>query len=346
MSSPHEGGAPGAGASGASPGAPGADAVAPVVLISGAAGGIGAAAARRFVAGGWRVALSDLPGERLDAVAAELGGVERVAADGGRAPDGGASGGRAPDGGASGDRVVVAAGDLRTKAACDEIVAAAVAATGRLDCLVSAAGVWTEGPAEETREEEWERVLDVNLKGLFFLAAAAIPHLARASSGESWSLSDQKSPVLAAGEGAVGAAQEGAEGAAGARAAGGSIVNLSSDAGIQGNNGAAVYCASKGGVSNLTRALALELAPRGIRVNAVCPGDVETPMLAHQADAYGGGDPDGYRRALLDAYPQREAARFTRPEEVAELIWYLAQPAAAPITGANMSIDFGLSAGV
>ncbi|HST38723.1 MAG TPA: SDR family oxidoreductase, partial [Conexibacter sp.] len=240
------------------------------------------------------VVLSDLPGERLDAVAAELGGVDSVAADGVR------------EGG--GSRVVVAAGDLRTKAACDEIVATALAATGRLDCLVSAAGVWTEGPAEETREEEWERVLDVNLKGLFFLAAAAIPHLARGG--------------------------------------GGSIVNLSSDAGIQGNDGAAVYCASKGGVSNLTRALALELAPRGIRVNAVCPGDVETPMLAHQAETYGGGDPDGYRRALLDAYPQRGAARFTRPEEVAELIWYLAQPAAAPITGANMSIDFGLSAGV
>lgn len=254
---------------------------APVVLISGAAGGIGAATARRFAAGGWRVALTDLPGARLDALAQEL---ERDGALAGSLP-----------------------ADLRTADACRETVAAAAAAGGRLDCLVCAAGVWTEGPAEETEEAAWDHVLDVNLKGLFFLAAAAIPHLAETR---------------------------------------GAIVNLSSDAGVQGNAGAAVYCASKGGVTNLTRALALELAPRGVRVNAVCPGDVDTPMLRAQARDFGGGDEPGYLRALLDSYPQKEAARFTTPEEVAELIWFLAQPAAAPITGANLSIDFGLSAGV
>ena len=80
-------------------------------------------------------------------------------------------------------------------------------------------------------------------------------------------------------------------------------MNLSSDAGLQGNAGAAVYCASKGAVSNLTRALALELAPRGVRVNAVCPADVETPMLRYQAETFGGGDPDGYRRRLLAELP-------------------------------------------
>ncbi|HET7294623.1 MAG TPA: SDR family oxidoreductase, partial [Vicinamibacteria bacterium] len=178
---------------------------------------------------------------------------------------------------------------------------------GRLDCLVNAAGLWTEGPAEETREEDFDRVLGVNLKGLFFLSAAAIPHLVET---------------------------------------GGSIVNLSSDAGLQGNTGAAVYCASKGAVSNLTRALALELAPRGVRVNAVCPADVDTPMLRYQADRFGGGDPDAYFGRLLAHYPQQQRARFLRPEEVAELIFFLAQPAAAGITGANLSIDFGLSAGI
>jgi NAD(P)-dependent dehydrogenase (short-subunit alcohol dehydrogenase family) len=169
---------------------------------------------------------------------------------------------------------------------------------------VNAAGLWTEGPAELTREEDFDRVLDVNLKGLFFLSAAAIPHLEKT---------------------------------------GGSIVNLSSDAGIQGNTGAAVYCASKGAVSNLTRALALELAPRGVRVNAVCPGDVDTPMLRGQADA--SSDPAAYVARLLAGYPQKQRARFLRAEEVAELIFYLAQPAAAGITGANLSIDFGVSAG-
>lgn len=98
-------------------------------------------------------------------------------------------------------------------------------------------------------------------------------------------------------------------------------------------------------MSNLTRALALELAPRGVRVNAVCPSDVDTPMLAGQARSFGGEDPAAYLERMLALYPQGDAARFAQPAEVAELIWYLAQRHAAPITGANLSIDFGLTAG-
>jgi len=250
-----------------------------VVLISGAGGGMGAAAAERFAEGGWKVAITDVDTDRLEKVSAHLG-----------------------------DAVVATIpADIRGADACRQVVQDAAAATGRLDSLICAAGLWTEGPADETKEEDWDRVIDVNLKGLFFLVASAIPHLEKV---------------------------------------GGSIINLSSDAGIQGNAEAAVYCASKGGVSNLTKALALELAPRGVRVNAVCPGDVSTPMLDYQAEAFGGGDPEGYRRSLLSVYPQKERARFIEAEEVAELIWFLAQPPAAPITGANMSIDFGLSAGI
>jgi NAD(P)-dependent dehydrogenase (short-subunit alcohol dehydrogenase family) len=250
-----------------------------VVLVSGGAGGIGGAAAARFAAAGWRVAVTDRDGDALAGRARELGAALAAAP----------------------------VADLLRVEDCRSAVEATVAAAGRLDCLVNAAGVWTEGPADETREEDFDRVLGVNLKGLFFLSAAAIPHLARTR---------------------------------------GSIVNLSSDAGLQGNAGAAVYCASKGAVSNLTRALALELAPRGVRVNAVCPCDVETPMIRYQAEAFGGGDPEGYRRRLLQHYPQGPAARFLRAEEVAELIFFLAQPHAAGITGANLSIDFGLSAGI
>lgn len=249
------------------------------VLITGAGGGMGAAAAERFAAGGWKVVITDVDGERLSELANELG-----------------------------DSVVgVIEADIRSADACREIVQKAVAAAGRLDSLVCAAGVWTEGPADLTEEDEWDRVIDVNLKGLFFMNAAAIPHLEKTS---------------------------------------GSIINLSSDAGIQGNTEAAVYCASKGGVSNLTKALALELAPRGVRVNAICPGDVATPMLEYQAQTFGKSDPDAYRRALLDSYPQKQRARFIEPSEVAELIWFLAQEPATPITGANIAIDFGLSAGV
>jgi NAD(P)-dependent dehydrogenase (short-subunit alcohol dehydrogenase family) len=240
----------------------------PVVLVTGAAGGIGGAVTARFAAGGWRVFATDrsVAGLPWPAIAADV---------------------RRPD-------------------ECRGAIGAAVAAHGRLDALVNCAGVWHEGPAETTTEAAWDEVLDVNLKGTFFCCAAAVPHL---------------------------------------RATRGGIVNISSDAGIQGNLGAAVYCASKGGVSNLTRALALELAPHGVRVNAVCPGDVDSPMLRRQAADHGGDDPDGYLARLLSLYPQGAAARFTRPDEVAELVWFLAQPHAAPITGANLTIDFGLSAG-
>ena len=241
-----------------------------VALVTGAAGGLGSAVVGRFRAGGWRVVGTDRPHLRADA-----------------------------------DAWIPA--DLMDIDALREMVAQAAATYGRLDAVVNAAGLWTEGPAEDTAEEEWDRVVGVNLKALYFVTSAAIPHLVQTR---------------------------------------GSVVNISSDAGIQGNAGAAVYSASKGGVSNVTRALALELATRGVRVNAVCPGDVDTPMLAGQARDFGGDDPDGYFRRLLAGYPQRDQARFIRPEEVAEVVWFLAQPEAAAITGANWSIDFGLSAGI
>lgn len=241
----------------------------PVVLVTGASGGIGGAAVARFLAGGWKVAAVDInegPHDR---------DVLRVIAD------------------------------LRNVDDCRRAVAETTAWVGRLDAVVNAAGVWTEGPTTATTEEEWDWVVDINLKGLFFVCSAAIPHLTTTR---------------------------------------GCIINMSSDAGLQGNAGAAVYCASKGGVSILTRALALELAPLGVRVNAICPGDVDSPMLRGQAAA--SADPAAYLDKLLRGYPQGETARFIDPAEVAELVWFLAQPSAAAITGANISIDFGLSAGI
>lgn len=241
----------------------------PVALITGAASGIGGATASRFLDGGWEVAALDL---------------RPVAA---------------------GDHVLPIAADLRNVSECRRAVSEAAAWHGRLDAVVNAAGVWTEGPSADTTEEEWDRVVDTNLKGVYFVCSAAIPHLTNTR---------------------------------------GCIVNLSSDAGVQGNAGAAVYCAAKGGVTNFTRALALELAPIGVRVNAVCPCDVDTPMLQGQATA--SPDPQAYVAKLLRGYPQGPAARFAQPTEIAELIWFLCQPAATPITGANISIDFGLSAGI
>ena len=248
-----------------------------VVLVTGAGGGIGGAVARRFAAAGWRPVLTDVAEVPLATTAAQAGGAPfRVA-------------------------------DIRRRAGCVEVVAWAAERMGRLDGLVNAAGVWREGPTADTSEEDFDVVFGVNVKGLYFMTAAAIPHL---------------------------------------RATEGFVVNLSSDAGIQGNTGAAAYCASKGAVSLFTKALALELAPDGVRVNAVCPGDVASPMLDFQANTYGGGDPAGYFARLLAGYPQGPGrARFIKPDEIAALIEYLSRPEAAPITGTTLSIDFGYSAG-
>jgi NAD(P)-dependent dehydrogenase (short-subunit alcohol dehydrogenase family) len=209
-------------------------------------------------------------------------------------------------GGLGGDeRAAAIATDVRSVADCERAVAEAVRRFGRLDVLVNCAGLWVEGPTDTMTEADWDRVVGVNLKGTFFMCRHAIPAL---------------------------------------EASGGCIVNVSSDAGLWGNKEAAIYCASKGGVTVLTKALAVELAPRGVRVNAVCPGDVDSPMIRYQAETFGGGDPEGYLANLLAAYPQRPP-RFIRPAEVAELIAFLCSDRATPITGAAISIDFGLTAG-
>ena len=249
-----------------------------VALITGGAGGVGVAAARRFVAGGWRVAIADHDMSRAEAAADELGAAARAVHC-----------------------------DVTRPEACHAAVRQTLEWSGRLDHTIAAAGLWTEGPIDDVDEFEFDRVMSVNVKGVFFTCKASVAALRRTR---------------------------------------GSLSLIASDAGLQANKGAAVYCASKGAVVLLAKTLALDLAPDGVRVNAICPGDVLTPMLQYQADAYGGSDPDGYLRELLGKYPQGDRARFTRPDEVAEFLWFLAQPGAAPITGAALSIDFGLSAGI
>ena len=197
--------------------------------------------------------------------------------------------------------------DLTEVANCQTAVDLAITKYGQLDGLVLAAGVWTEGPTWETKEADFDRTFAVNVKSLYFTMSAALPHLMKSA---------------------------------------GHITALSSDAGIQGNAGAAVYSASKGAVSNLVRAVAREIAPSLVRVNAICPGDIDSPMLAGQARDFGGDNPAGYLADLLSAYPQNENARFVTPDEVAGLCWYLASDEARAITGANLSMDYGLSSGI
>ncbi|KRP59266.1 SDR family NAD(P)-dependent oxidoreductase [Pseudomonas trivialis] len=246
------------------------------VLITGAAGGVGRALVERFLKEDFKVFATDLDAKKL----ADLQVEYQVSG--------------------------IFCGDIRQPAVCAAAVDAAVRAMGRLDVLINAAGVWREGPVEAFTEEDFDLVLDVNLKATFFMCSAAIPHL---------KLSE------------------------------GSILNISSDAGRQGNRNAAAYCASKGGVTLLTKTLALDLAPFGVRCNAISPGDIETPMLKFQATQYGQGNPQAYYQDLLDKYPQGARARFIQPEEVAELAFFLCQPGARSITGADMAIDCGVSAG-
>jgi NAD(P)-dependent dehydrogenase (short-subunit alcohol dehydrogenase family) len=196
--------------------------------------------------------------------------------------------------------------DVRKVSDCETAVRAVCEAFGRLDVLVNSAGVWVEGNSAESTEDEWNYVSDTNLKGTYFMCSRAIAELKKTA---------------------------------------GCIINVSSDAGVVGNKGAAIYCASKGGVNLLTKSLALELAEDLVRVVAVCPADINTPMLTGQAQIYSKHDPKAYSRKLLTYYPQGSRARFIEPEEVAELIFYLASDKAQPITGAAISMDFGTTAG-
>ena len=196
--------------------------------------------------------------------------------------------------------------DVARVADCENMIAQTLERFGRLDVLINAAGVWVEGESAHMTEQQWDTTIDINLKGTFFACRYAIPQLKKTE---------------------------------------GQIINIASDAGLMGNANAAIYCASKGGVVLLTKALALELATDGIRVNAICPCDVETPMLEFQAQSFGQGDPQAYLEKLKSVYPQGSRQRFAKASEIAAFVFALAAPNLAPITGAALPIDFGTTAG-
>jgi 2-deoxy-D-gluconate 3-dehydrogenase len=172
-------------------------------------------------------------------------------------------------------------------------------AAGRLDILVNNAGINVRQPAFEVTEEAWDLVLDTNLKGLFFMAQAA----GRA-------MRDQDP-------------------------AGGSIINISSIMGLVGYYDRAAYCSSKAGVVNLSRVLAIEWVAHQIRVNAVCPTFVETPLTQVMFEN------EAIKSDILGRTP---AGRLATPEEVAAAIVFLAAPSARMITGTALTIDGGWTA--
>jgi NAD(P)-dependent dehydrogenase (short-subunit alcohol dehydrogenase family) len=203
---------------------------------------------------------------------------------------------------AAGGRASFVRGDVTRAADCQAAVQKAVAEFGGLDVLVNNAGIIRRASVVDTSEEEWDRVMAVNVKSVFLMSKAAIPVIARGG--------------------------------------GGVIVNTASGWGLDGGRDAASYCASKAAVVNLTRAMALDHADQNIRVNCVCPGDTDTPMLREEARQL--GQDVG---SFLARSAQRPMGRTGRPEEVAHVILFLASDASSYVTGTAVVVDGGGHAG-
>lgn len=240
-----------------------------VVIVTGGASGMGEASARGFAKAGAHVTIVDRN---------EAGG-RQVATE-------------------TGARVQV--GDVSDSAFCDAVVAATLAQYGRLDVLVNAAGIILRASGVETTDEQWQRIMGVNVSGTFFMCRAAIRVMKPQGSG--------------------------------------SIVNFGSIWGDLGAAGVAAYCASKGAVHNLTRALALEHARDGIRINAVCPGEVNTPML--QSERKEPITPELLQR-LAETVPM---GRLADPTEIAQVVLFLASSQASYMTGSLVLVDAGYAA--
>jgi len=247
-----------------------------VALVTGAASGIGAACARRLAEEGAAVAGLDLHEAPRDT--GDWAEAARVAPASwfGKA-------------------------DVRDDAAVAAAGEGAVHELGRLDVLVNAAGVAGGGPVHVIAPEEWDRVVDVNLKGSFLVSRHAIP------------------PMLEVG--------------------GGAIVHIASVEGLEGFEGGSAYNASKGGVVLLTRNMAMDYGRKNIRVNAVCPGFIETPLFGSVWETPGLGE---VKERIRDAH---QLGRFGQPGEVASVVAFLAGDEASFVTGAALPVDGGYTAG-
>ena len=192
--------------------------------------------------------------------------------------------------------------DVRDEPAVEATFSGVVDQHGHLDVVVNAAGVAGGGPVHLLDAGEWDRVVDVNLKGTFIVDKYSAVHM------------------LAQGHG--------------------SIINIASIEGLEGTEGGSAYNASKGGVVMLTKSMAIDYGRKGIRVNCICPGGIETPMLLDLIDADG---MELYRAALLD---EHLLGRFGKPSEIAAAAAFLASEDASFITGHSLVVDGGFTAGM
>ena len=200
----------------------------------------------------------------------------------------------------AGGQSVFIACDVSQHEQCQQAVDRTISDYGRLDVLVNNAGIiYRNQNVMQTSLEVWQQTMDVNINGTFYMCKYALPHLITAR---------------------------------------GNIVNVASYAGLVGFQGTAAYCAAKGAVVNLTRAMALDHAADGVRVNCVCPGSVDTPMIRAAWDAFGEGAEERWKS-------KHPLGRIATAQDVANAILYLASAEANFITGVALPVDGGITAG-
>ena len=240
-------------------------------VVTGAAGGIGQAIARKFVSSGYRVVAGDADQKGLEGLAAELN--------------------------RTGEIVFIKPGDLRKKTYCEELIDYSSQSTGRLDVLVNNAGIITRGNVLETTDEDWERTFDINLRSIFYTCRRAIGWMKESG--------------------------------------GGVIVNIASCWGLYPGPGHAAYCTSKAAVAAFSKCLGRDHAGDGIRVNAVCPNEVNTPML-RTGFMRRGFDPKTAIEELNKTVP---LGRIAEPEDIADAVYFLSSDAARYIAGTAIEIN-------
>lgn len=203
---------------------------------------------------------------------------------------------------AAGGQAIFARCDVAQAADCRRTVEQTVDVFGGIDILFNNAGIIRRANVLDTTETEWDRVMAVNIKSIFLMSKYAIPH------------------ITAAG--------------------GGAIVNTGSGWGLVGGDNAVSYCASKGAVVNMTRAMAIDHGPQNIRVNCICPGDTDTEMLRNEARQLGESDEE-----FLAGASDRPLQRIGTPDDIAQSVLYFVSDASAWVTGATLVVDGGGLAG-
>lgn len=241
-----------------------------VVVITGAAGGVGRTLVTLFAKEGAQMMLADMNESGLKEAANEAQGL--------------------------GSNVAYLAGNLREKDYCEQLIAAAAETFGGVDILLNNAGIIPRGTVEETTDEMWFTAMDVNLNAVFFLCRASVPHMKRRG--------------------------------------GGAIVNTSSVWGTYPGPGHVAYCTSKGAVAALTKNLGRDCAPMQIRVNAVCPHEINTPMIRSGFERRG-LDPD---KAVDELHKTVPLGRIAEPEDIADVIAFLASDEARYIAGETVEV--------